>query len=148
MISTQKAIEDAAPQRATRKRGRKPHFLDAETRIRTRAQREYVRSHGQSRAGKCCVVAAVAPPPDGAQRVAFVISRRYCTKAVTRNRARRLMRETYRQLRPALKLSWLVLIPRYRMQNARLADVAKDVTHACRALGLLETEPYGDMGGQ
>jgi len=146
VISTHQSSEDASPQSGPRTRGRKPPFLDATTRLRTRFQRDYVRNHGNSRGGKCCVVAAVTPPPDGCGRVAFVISRRYCTKAVTRNRARRLMRETYRRLRPLLKPAWLVLIPRYRMQNAGLADVTEDVVAGCRALGLLAEETHVEMG--
>jgi len=98
---------------------------------------EWVRQHGVKDAAPLCVVSAVQPPPDGARRVAFVVSRRYSTKAVVRNRARRLLREAYRQASPALRPAWLVLIPRLRLRSARMQDVLADLQAACGRLGLL-----------
>jgi ribonuclease P protein component len=96
-----------------------------------------VRHQGRRAPGRLCVAAALTPPPDGQARVAFVVSRRYSPKAVVRNRARRLLREAYRQVRPGLTSAWLVLIPRQRMQPVRMQDVLADLRSVCRQLGLL-----------
>lgn len=69
--------------------------------------------------------------------MAFVVSRRYSPKAVVRNRARRLLREAYRQTAADLQPAWLVLIPRARLQRARMQDVLADLRLACGRLGLL-----------
>lgn len=100
-----------------------------------------MRQQGRREAGGFCVTAAVTPSPDGQRRVAFVVSRRYSPKAVVRNRARRLLREAYRQLCPGLLSAWMVLIPRVRMQQARMQDVLADLRSACRRLGLLAPSP-------
>ena len=105
-------------------------------RLRTRAHLQHVRTHGRREAGPLCVVSAVWPPPDGERRVGFVVSRRYSPKAVTRNRARRLLREAYRQALPDLLPAWIVLIPRYRLQGAMMQDVLAALREACRRLGL------------
>lgn len=139
MSSPAPEAQDREEQRGRRRVQRR--FLDAETRLRTRLQRETVRRQGRSRAERLCVVAAVSPPPDHHGRVAFVISKRYDKKAVVRNRARRLFRETYRRLRPVLKPAWIVFIPRYGMRKARLAEVMRDVEKACRTLGLIDADP-------
>lgn len=114
-----------------------PLRLGPTSRLRTRFQLDWMRQHGRKEVPRLCVVSVVAPPPDGCARVAFVVSRRYSRKAVVRNRARRLLREAYRQLFPALAPAWVVLIPRVRLQDARMQEVLADLTVACRRLGLL-----------
>ncbi|HPY90911.1 MAG TPA: ribonuclease P protein component, partial [Lentisphaeria bacterium] len=70
--------------------------------------------------------------------------------AVTRNRARRLFRETYRQLYPALPPVWLLFIPRHTLKKAKLADVVGDVLGLVERLGLgrlaLPQEASGEKG--
>jgi ribonuclease P protein component len=105
--------------------------------LRTRAHLDCVRQQGTRDAGPLCVVSAVRPPPDAAPRVAFIVSRRYSPKAVVRNRARRLLREAYRQTVAQLQPAWVVLIPRQRLQQARMQDVLTDLRNVCRRIGLL-----------
>lgn len=104
------------------------------TRLRTRAQLGYVRTHGRRRAGKYCVV-SVAAPQDGRSRVAIIVSKRYSVKAVVRNRARRLLREAYRPLRPDMKPAWLVLIPRRALQDTKLDGVRHEMAELLGSLG-------------
>jgi ribonuclease P protein component len=106
--------------------------------LRTRSHLECVRQQGTRDAGPLCVVSAVRPPPDSACRVAFIVSRRYSPKAVVRNRARRLLREAYRQTVADLLPAWVVLIPRRRLQQARMQDVLADLRDVCRRIGLLQ----------
>lgn len=113
------------------------HKLCPQTRLRTRANLECVRQQGTRDAGPLCVVSAVRPPPDDQRRVAFIVSRRYSPKAVVRNRARRLLREAYRQTVEDLLPAWVVLIPRRRLQQARMQDVLADLREGCRRIGLM-----------
>jgi len=96
-----------------------------------------MRRQGRREAGVYCLVVALAPPPDGQARVAFVVSRRYSPKAVLRNRARRLLREAYRQARPGLCSAWVLLVARQRLQRVRMQDVLGDLRSACSRLGLV-----------
>ncbi len=107
------------------------------TRLRTRAQLDRVWRDGRREAGTFCLAIALTPAPDGLGRVAYVVSRRYSPKAVVRNRARRLLREAYRCLRPSLTAGWVVLVPRQRMRQARAQNVCEDLRALCRRLGLL-----------
>ncbi len=108
-----------------------------EFRLRTREQLAYVRTQGTSLVGTTCIV-AFAPAPAGGRRLGILISRRYSTHAVVRNRARRLLREAYRMLLPELRDVWLVLVPRRRMQTAKLGDVLPEVRRLCARHGLLK----------
>lgn len=111
--------------------------LCPQTRLRTRAHLDWVKQQGTREAGPLCVVSAVRPPPDTASRVAFIVSRRYSPKAVVRNRARRLLREAYRQTVADLLPAWVVLIPRRHLQQARMQEVLADLRNVCRRIGLL-----------
>jgi len=83
---------------------------------------------------------------DGQRRLVIVISRRYSRKAVTRNRARRLLREAYRQLFPDLKTAWVILAPRRYMQGAKLGDVLPELRRLFADLDLLDCLANGDGG--
>ena len=114
---------------------RNPAF-GRDARLRAKWQFDVMRASTDKQVGKFCVLVAVKTPPDNQRRAAFSISRRYSPLAVTRNRARRLFRETYRQLYPALPPVWLLFIPRYHLQKAKLADVAGEVCRLAERLGL------------
>ena len=82
-----------------------------DARLRAKWQFDAMRASTDKQVGKFCVLIAVKTPPDNQRRAAFSISRRYSPLAVKRNRARRLFRETYRQLYPALPPVWLLFFP-------------------------------------
>jgi len=135
-----RADDDAV---ARQPRKLKPFARDA--RLRTRRQLDYVKARGTRRPGRYCVV-AVAEPGDGQRRVAIITSRRYSPRAVTRNRARRLLREAYRLLLPGLKPAWIVLIPRQAMQTAKLNDLLPEMQRALTGLGVLGQTAAGSAG--
>jgi len=106
-------------------------------RLRTRSQLQYVKTHGPRCAGRHCVV-SIALPADGRRRFAIITSRRYSKRAVDRNRARRLLRETYRLLLPRMQPVWVVFIPRRAMLGAGLGDVFPEVESSLARLGVLD----------
>ncbi len=62
--------------------------------------------------------------PDGQSRLGPIVSRRYSRRAVSRNRARRLIRETFRLLRHGFTTPiWLVVIARKHLLGCRLQDL-------------------------
>ncbi|HQC53873.1 MAG TPA: ribonuclease P protein component [Lentisphaeria bacterium] len=121
-----------------------------DARLRAKWQFDAMRASADKQVGKFCVLIALKTPPDSQRRAAFSISRRYSPLAVTRNRARRLFRETYRQLYPALPPVWLLFIPRHTLKKAKLADVVGDVLGLVERLGLgrlaLPQEASGEKG--
>lgn len=112
-----------------------------QSRLRTRAQITHLRAHGDDVVGRLCVVRVLKPPPDGRRRVGIVVSRRFSGKAVVRNRARRLLREAYRQLHPELEPAWVMLIPRRDIQKTNIHHVVPELRRLCRRLGVLQPCP-------
>jgi len=84
--------------------------------LRTKTQFEQVRRDG-SRAAGAGMVAVVAPAPDGKLGCGVICSRKYSTLSVKRNRARRLLWESFRLLKPELLPCRIVIIPRRKMMN-------------------------------
>jgi len=85
-----------------------------------------VRRDGDKLVGKRMVV-GLLPAPDGMTRLGIVVSRRYDGKAVIRNRARRLIRESFRLTRREISKSyWIVVIARKYMHDCSLEQVQNE----------------------
>jgi ribonuclease P protein component len=107
-----------------------------EVRLRRRSEFAHVRKFGENFAARRCAI-QVAKSPTGTRGYAFVISRRYSLRAVDRNRARRLFRESYRKLLPLIRPAWIVFRPRHSMKRANQKEVQADLEHVLRKAGVL-----------
>ena len=87
-------------------------------------QFDLVYSQGRKRTCQALVLFYLARPADS--RAAFVASRKV-GGAVARNRAKRLMREALRQVKPSLPESegWLVMIARREITRLKSGQVAE-----------------------
>jgi ribonuclease P protein component len=74
---------------------------------------------------------------EGESRAAFACSRRV-GGAVVRNRARRLMREAWRAMRPQVGPGrWIMFVARPQIVGAGLGDVLADVERSLHRAGVL-----------
>ncbi|MFT5130806.1 MAG: ribonuclease P protein component [Rhodothermales bacterium] len=106
--------------------------------IRCRLQFAHVRKHGKARYGQQ-MIATVVPAPDKCSRLGVIVSKKYNKKAVQRNRARRLMKESYRLLRHGLTTPvWIVLVARKQIADRQLADVQTELVAALLKAGVLD----------
>ena len=112
------------------------HRLLKSDKITLKADFTAVRENGRSAAGHL-LVAATAASENGRLQAGVICGRKFCTKAVVRNRARRLVWESFRMLKPQLSACRLVFIPRQRIKQAKCADVTREMEKLLKKLDLL-----------
>ena len=86
------------------------------------------------------VVAVVAPSPTGRLECGVICSKKYSLLSVTRNRARRLLWESFRMLKPDLAVSRILLIPRKRMLKYDRVQTTKEIAVMLAEAGILSAE--------
>ena len=87
-----------------------------------------------------CMVMYCRRNSNGHNRVGYTVSTKI-GNAVTRNRARRRLREVYRLQLPKLKSGYdIVIVARKRCVEAKYPKLNSDFLQACEELELLETE--------
>jgi ribonuclease P protein component len=107
-VSTaQTCPENSSPQRLR---------LKKQDKLRFKSQFEQIRRDGIKSVTSGMVV-VVAPSPEGRLECGVICSKKYSLLSVVRNRARRLMWESFRMLKPNLSPCRILLIPRQKMKK-------------------------------
>ena len=90
------------------------------------------------------MVVNIATAPDGKARLGIIVSRRFSKQAVDRNRARRLIRESFRLLRNGLRSPvWIVIIARRNLLHRMVQDVQEELIRILQDADLF-VDPAGE----
>ena len=113
--------------------------LKKKDKLKLKSEFENVRIHGEKIVSKGFLT-VVAKSFDGISNVrcGVICSRKYSVLAVRRNRARRLLFESFRLLKSEIEPCHIVLIPRRRMQDYKLADTLSELRNSLRKLNVIK----------
>ena len=112
---------------------------------RLQQSRDFARLKTQGRRVVCgCLILNWLPAAENVPRRLGVVTSRKIGNAVVRNRARRLLREAWRQNQPALPPSLeMVLVARQSIAGLTMACVEQDFREALRRAKLLKADEPG-----
>ena len=116
------------------------HTFSKAERLQYGHQFRAVYERGRALRGRLVVVCVLEEPPAGtaATRAVGIVTSRKVGIAVQRNRARRLLRETWRLNKHQLKTNLqIVLIARAAIQGKSFAEVQAEVVALFKAAGLV-----------
>ncbi|OGV40242.1 MAG: ribonuclease P protein component [Lentisphaerae bacterium GWF2_45_14] len=98
------------------------YSLNKTDKLRLKSEFEQVREHGTRYVSGDCVL-SVSGSPDGRLRCGVVCGKKFSKKSVIRNRARRLLWESFRLLKPDIAICHMVLIPRQGMKGRKQQEI-------------------------
>ena len=99
----------------------------------------HVRDTGRKQTSQL-MVALLADAPDSKLRCGVVCGRKFSLKAVERNRARRLLWESFRLLKPGILPCHMILIPRRKILERRTQDALSQLRRLLKDAGMLLPE--------
>jgi len=112
------------------------HFSAADRLLKGHEFR-YMRENGKSVVGRFMVLSH-ATSADGARRLGVIVTKKYDKRAVGRNRAYRLFRESYRLIKDGIKEDiWVIVIARKAMHKRHAAEIQSELIYLLRKEGLL-----------
>ena len=115
--------------------------------LRTRKDFDALKEHGKAcRDPFFTVLVQAAGPDDPLQitRYGVICSRKFHHSAVIRNRARRLIAETFRLTQESILPCSIVVIPRRAIFGAKQQDVQEHLLRTLKKAGLLRKKTPGD----
>lgn len=104
--------------------------------LRLRSEFNYLRESGRKTVTRSMIF-ITAPGLDNSLRCGVICSRKFSKLAVRRNRARRLLYESFRLLQPELRNGWILMIPRYAIMSMKCQDVLEEMRVAAGKADLL-----------
>jgi len=107
--------------------------------IRFKSEFDQIRRDGSKVVGSR-ILAVYAPAPDGKLRCGVVCGKKYSLLSVKRNRARRLLWESFRLLKGEIGVCHLLLIPRRKMEQAKRPQVTSELSLLLAKAGLIPME--------
>jgi ribonuclease P protein component len=106
--------------------------------LKLKSDFEYVRNCGVKYVGKGFLTVVAPPNGDTRVRCGVICSRKYSVLAVKRNRARRILFESFRLLKENIKPCVIVLIPRQNMMNYKQQQAMAELQKALEKANVLE----------
>lgn len=86
------------------------------------------------------MLVVTAPAPDGLRRCGVICGKKYSLLAVERNRARRLLWESFRLLKQEIAVCRIVLIPRRNMMKWKRGQATRELALLLVRAGVLPHE--------
>jgi ribonuclease P protein component len=113
--------------------------LNRDDTLHLKSEFNYVKQNGKKFVGRYMLL-ITAPSDEKHVRIGIICGKRFSKKAVTRNRARRLIKESFRLIKNGVRTSHCIFIVRQKMKNAKMPEVQKEMIRLMQKASLLSVE--------
>lgn len=103
--------------------------------LKLKSEFEFVRVNGKKFVGRYFLLVN-SKSADEKLRIGIICGRKFCKKAVVRNRARRIIRESFRLIKQNIEVSHIIFIPRKRIIGKQLQDIQPEMIYLLEKAGL------------
>lgn len=103
-------------------------------RLKSAADFEYVKANGEKKIGRYLIL-LIASPRLEVIRCGFICSKKFDKKAVVRNRAKRLMKEVFRNTKSVLAPCEIIFIPKRNILQAEIWDIQEEFIRLVKESG-------------
>ncbi|HPO89917.1 MAG TPA: ribonuclease P protein component [Victivallales bacterium] len=100
--------------------------LKKESLLRSEKDFDYVKANGKKFSGRYLIV-LIAESRSGRLKSGFICSKKFSSKAVIRNRAKRIMKEVFRNTKATISPCEVILIPKQALLTANLLEVQEEL---------------------
>lgn len=100
--------------------------LKSSDKLKLKSEFDNLKKNGKKILGKSCILLFLKSE-DEQLRCGIICSRKYSRKAVERNRARRLIWESFRLLKSQIKAAQILIITRQQMKGKKQKEVQKEL---------------------
>ena len=100
--------------------------LPKKQRLRYGSDFEYVKKNGVKKAGNYLIL-LIAPPRSTKLKYGFICSKKFDKKAVVRNRAKRIMKEVFRNSKAGISPCEIIFIPRRNLLDANIENIQTEL---------------------
>ena len=118
-------------------------FLRKENKLKNKSDFDFVKENGRRFSNSFYTLLAVSGPeqvPDGV-RFGVICSRKFHKRAVVRNRARRIISEAFRLMKPRMTPCRIIVIPRKPIFHATMPEVREKLEQSLMQAGCLMNFP-------
>ncbi len=107
--------------------------------LKTKSEFDAVKSEGSRISNELFTFLSLPVRDEVNPRCGVICSRKFHKRAVVRNRARRLLWESFRLLKKRISPCWMILIPKRKILNAGMPDVKSALNNALEKLENVQT---------
>lgn len=95
--------------------------------LKLKSEFDFVKQNGIKFVSRSFLLLCVSPSPDGKRRIGIICGRKFDKRAVTRNRVRRMFKESFRLIKNQVSLSHILFIPRKEAEQRKTQDIQHEM---------------------
>lgn len=95
--------------------------------LRLKSEFDFVKQNGIKFVSRSFILLYILPSPDGKRRIGIICGKKFDKRAVTRNRVRRIFKESFRLIKNQAAMAHILFIPRKGAECHKAQDIQHEM---------------------